>query len=66
MELQRLDDRRCVQSVLRVANSLSETKAKGENTVIAVIAYESCYKWIWRVGLLHKASKIEINGRLWL
>ena len=28
--------------------------------------YESCYERIWRAGLLHKASKIEINSRMWL
>ena len=56
----------CVQSVLRVANSLSEARAKGESTVLTVIDYESSYERIWRAGLLHKASKIGITGRLWL
>ena len=56
----------CVQSVLRVTNSLSEARAKGESTVLTVIDYESCYERIWRAGLLHKASKIGITGRLWL
>ena len=36
-----------LQSVLRVANSLSEGKAKRENTVITVMDYESCYEQIW-------------------
>ena len=56
----------CVQSVLRVTNSMSEAKAKKESTVLAVMDYESCYERIWRAGLLHKASKIGINGRMWL
>ena len=56
----------CVQAVLRVANSLSEARAKKEHSVLAVIDYESCYERIWRAGLLHKASKVGINGRMWL
>ena len=40
----------------------NEAKAKKD----AVIDYESCYEHIWRAGLLHKASKIGINGRMWL
>ena len=55
-----------MQSVLRFKNSLSEAKAKRENTVLAVMDYESCYKRIWRAGLLHKTSKIGIDGRMWL
>ena len=39
---------------------------KKEHTVLAVIDYESCYERIWRAGLLHKASKVGINGRMWL
>ena len=38
----------CVQSVLRVTNSMSEAKAKKESTVLAVMDYESCYELIWR------------------
>ena len=34
--------------------------------MLAVMDYESCYERIWRAGLLHKASKIGINGRMWL
>ena len=56
----------CVQAVLRVANSLSEARAKKEHSVLAVIDYESCYERIWRAGLLHKASKVGIDGRMWL
>ena len=33
---------------------------------LAMMDYESCYDRIWRAGLLHKASKIGINGRMWL
>ena len=56
----------CVQSVFKVTNSLSEAKAKKESTLLAVMDYESCYERICRAGLLHKASKIGINGRMWL
>ena len=46
----------CVQSVLRVATSLSEARAKGESIVLTLIDYESCFERIWRAGFLHKTS----------
>ena len=58
--------RSCVQSVLRFTNSVSEAKSKKQNTVITVMDFESCYERIWRAGLLHKASKVGVTGRMWL
>ena len=56
----------CVQTVLRMCNSVSEARNKNENTVVTVMDFESCYERIWRAGLLKKASTYGISGRLWL
>ena len=56
----------CVQTVLRMCNSVSEARNKKENTIVTVMDFESCYERIWRAGLLKKASTYGINGRLWI
>ena len=56
----------CVQTVLRMCNSVSEARNKNENTVVTVMDFESCYERIWRAGLLRKASTYGISRRLWL
>lgn len=56
----------CVQSVLRIANSLSEARIKKENSVLTIMDYESCYERIWRAGLLYKATRLGLTGRMWL
>ena len=48
-----------MQSLLRVASSLTKVKTKKENTVLTV-NFKLCYEHIWRAGLLHKALK-KIN-----
>ena len=53
----------CVQSVLRIANLVSEARSKKENTVLTLMDFESCYEHIWRAGLLHKAAKVSVSGR---
>ena len=54
----------CVQTVLRICNSVSEARNKNENTVVTVVDFESSYERIWRAGLLKKASTYCISRRL--
>ena len=56
----------CVPSVLRVTNDISEAKSGKEDIILTVMYFDSCYERIWRAGLLHKASKAEISGRIWI
>ena len=56
----------CVQTMLRVCNSISEARSRKEYSVIMVMDYESCYERIWRAGLLKKVSDKGINGRMWI
>ena len=54
----------CVQTVLRICNSLSEARNKKQSSVLTVMDYESCYERIWWAGLLKQASAKGIVGRL--
>ena len=45
---------------------LDLTRNKKESSVLTVMDFESCYERIWRAGLLKKAAKKGIGGRLWL
>ena len=56
----------CVQTMLRVCNSISEARNRKEYTFVTVMNYESCYERIWRAGLLKKAFDKGINGRMWI
>ena len=56
----------CIQTLLRIINSVSEARNRKENSVLTVMDFESCYERIWRAGLLKKASNYGICGRLWL
>ena len=56
----------CIQTVLRICNSISEARNRKESSVLTVMDFESCYERIWREGLLKKASAKGIGGRLWL
>ncbi|MCW4261357.1 MAG: reverse transcriptase domain-containing protein [Candidatus Thiodiazotropha endolucinida] len=56
----------CVQTMIRVCNSISEARNRKENTVVSVMDYESCYERIWRAGLLKKAYDKGIDGRMWV
>ena len=50
----------CVQTVLRMCNSVSEARNKNENTVVTVMDFESCYERIWRAGLLKKLQHMAL------
>ena len=54
----------CVQSVLRVINQLQEAKARKEYSVVLIIDFESCFEKVWISGLLFKAMRNGINGRM--
>ena len=54
----------CVQSVLRVINQLQEAKARKEYSVVLIMDFESCFEKVWRSGLLFKAIRNGINGRM--
>ena len=56
----------CVQTMIRLCNSVSESRNRKEHTVLTVMDFESCYERIWRAGLLYKASKKGVCGRMWL
>ena len=56
----------CIQTLLRIINSVSEARNRKENSVLTVMDFESCYERIWRAGLLKKASNYGICGRLWI
>ena len=56
----------CVQSMVRLCNSVSEARNKKQRTILTVMDFESCYERIWRAGLLRKASNRGISGRMWL
>ena len=42
----------CVQTMLRICNSISESRNRKEYTVQTVMDFESCYERVWRAGLL--------------
>ena len=54
----------CVQSVVRVINQLHEAKARKDYSVVLIMDFESCFEKVWRSGLLWKALKKGINGRM--
>ena len=54
----------CVQSVVRVINQLHEAKARKDYSVVLIMDFESCFEKVWRSGLLWKAMKKGINGRM--
>ena len=56
----------CVQTLLRICNSISEARSRKESTVLTVMDFESCYERVWRAGLLKKAEGYGIKGRLWI
>ena len=56
----------CVQSMVRLCNSVTEARNRKQHTIMTVMDFESCYERIWRAGLLHKASNKGIRGRMWL
>ena len=56
----------CVQSLVRLCNSVTEARNRKQHTILTVMDFESCYERIWRAGLLHKASGKGIVGRMWL
>ena len=52
--------------MIRVVNSLQEAKTKKEYSIAMVMDFESCLEKVWRAGLIYKAAKIGICGRLLL
>ena len=56
----------CVQSMIRVVNSIQEAKSKNEYSIAVFMDFESCFEKVWRAGLLYKAAKIGICGRMLL
>lgn len=54
----------CVQSMVRLVNSLYDARNKKEHSAVAIMDFESCYERIWRAGLLKKAADAGISGRL--
>ena len=56
----------CVQSMVRLCNSVTEARNKKQHTILTVMDFESCYERIWRASLLRKASNRGISGRMWL
>ena len=56
----------CVQSMVRLCNSVTGARNKKQHTIMTVMDFESCYERIWRAGFLHKASKRGIRCRMWL
>ncbi|MEW8546767.1 MAG: reverse transcriptase domain-containing protein [Candidatus Thiodiazotropha sp.] len=56
----------CVQTMVRVCNSITEARNRKEHTVLTVMDFESCYERIWRAGILHKAFSNGITGRMWV
>ena len=58
--------RSCVQTMVRVCNSISEARNRKEHTVLTVMDFESCYERIWRAGILHKAYSSGVRGRMWI
>ena len=48
----------------RVINSIQEAKSKKEYSVAVFMDFESCFEKVWRAGLLYKATKIGICGRM--
>ena len=56
----------CVQTMIRLCNSISEARNRKKHTVLTVMDFESCCERIWRAGLLHKASGKGICDRIWL
>lgn len=54
----------CIQSMVRVVNKLQEAKAMKEYSVGVFMDFESCFEKVWRAGLLFKAIKIGICGRM--
>ena len=56
----------CVQTLLRMCNSISEARNRKKFTVLTVMNFESCYERVWRAGLLKKATRYGIEGRLWV
>ena len=55
----------CVQSMVRLVNSLYDARNKKEHLAVAIMDFESCYERIWRAGLLKKAADAGISSRLW-
>ena len=45
-------------------NQLQEAKLKKQFSVVLIMDFESCFQKVWRSGLLYKAMKIGIDGRL--
>ena len=50
--------------MIRVINSLQEAKSKKEYSVAVFMDFESCFEKVWRAGLLCKATKLGICGRM--
>ena len=56
----------CIQSMIRVVNSLHEAKTNREYSIAMFMDFESCFEKVWRAGLIYKAAKIGICGRMLL
>ena len=50
--------------MIRVVNQLQEAKVMKEYSVGVFMDFESCFEKVWRAGLLFKAIKIGISGRM--
>jgi len=60
------NNRSCTQSLMRAIQCIHEGMVKQHSYVMVVIDYESCFKRVWRAGLLKKAHYHGVKGRLWM
>ena len=54
----------CVQTVTRLTNQLHEARMQKKHSAMIIMDFQSCFEKVWRAGLLFKALKIGINGKL--